>query len=327
MTRIVKSLLFGMSLIQGCTTLSAVQESSASLTHTYERRCGLSLLMEPVDVVPYRLPEERVARMRSQFSTAAFETASALGVLPSLDRLLELEAEIDPAGEGPALPYVRERLHLTDRITLGILDVSSAVVESYCEEGRATLLADHLQKVQDERMGVYTVFALVGSGVATIVSGGIALASTSTGTQNAANIATIVAGASELIFGSTALGSTATAEFRHERNLLKDIWTGENTAFAPPVWSFLNTRLTDDPAQGTLREHLIVRWRQEGRLGKAGSEMERRRIQLFFGDGGIYTIDELRERAAMLDLLETNISLMHQGLNRLIRELLKRDRL
>jgi hypothetical protein len=87
------------------------------------------------------------------------------------------------------------------------------------------------------------------------------------------------------------------------------------------------SQIMDDPTQQTLREHLIVRCREEGRLGKAGSEMERHRIQLFFGDGAKYDIEELRARAAMLDLLETDISLMHQGLNRLIRELLARDRL
>lgn len=327
MTGTIKGLLLGMSLIQGCTSLSAVPEPTAPVPQPYERRCGPSLLTEPIDVDPHRVPEERVALMRSQFSTAAFETATALGVLPSLDRLLGFEAQTGPTGEGPALPYVRERLHVTDRITLGILDVSSAAAESYCESARATLLAEHLQKVADERMGVYTVLALVGSGVATIISGGVALAATGTGTSTAANIATVVGGASELIFGSAALGGTATGELHHERNLLKDIWTGENTAFAHPVWSFLNTRLMDAPAQRTLREHLIVRWREEGRLGKAGSETEQRRIQLFFGEGGTYDIEELRARAAMLELLETHISLMHQGLNRLIRELLKRDRL
>jgi hypothetical protein len=55
--------------------------------------------------------------------------------------------------------------------------------------------------------------------------------------------------------------------------------------------------------------------------------MEERRIQLFFGDGGTYSVDELRARAAMLDLLKTDISLMHPGLTRLIRELLVRDKL
>jgi hypothetical protein len=251
--------------------------------------------------------------------------AAALGVLSSLDRLLGLEAQIGPSGEGPALPYVRERRHITDRITLGMLDVSSAAVESDCEEGRATLLAEHLQEVRDERRGVYTVLALLGSGAAAVISGGIALAAT--GVSTAASIVAVVGGTAEFTFGLMADRGTATGELHHARNLLKDIWTGENTAFPAPVWHFLNTPLMDDPAQQTLREHLIVRWREEGRLGKAGSEMERHRTQLFFGDGGTYDIEELRARAAMLDLLETDISLMHQGLNRLIRELLVRDRL
>jgi hypothetical protein len=206
-----------------------------------------------------------------------------------------------------------------------MLDVSSAAVESDCEEGRATLLAEHLQEVRDERRGVYTVLALLGSGAAAVISGGIALAAT--GVSTAANIVAVVGGSTEFTFGLMADRGTATGELHHARNLLKDIWTGENTAFPSPVWYYLNRRLMDDPAQQTLREHLIVRWQEEGRLGKAGSEMERHRIQLFFGDGGTYDIEELRARAAMLDLLETDISLMHQGLNRLIRELLVRDRL
>jgi hypothetical protein len=251
--------------------------------------------------------------------------ASALGVLSSLDRLLRFEAQIGPSGEGPALQYVRERRHITDRITLGMLEVSSAVVESDCEEGRATLLAEHLQKVRDERTGVYTVIALIGSGAATVISGGIALAAA--GVSTAANIATVVGGSFELTFGLLAEGGTDTGEFHHQHNLLKDIWTGTNTGFPTPVWNFMNTPVMDDSSQQTLRELLIIRWREEGRLGKTGSEMEERRIQLFFGDGGTYSVDELRARAAMLDLLKTDISLMHQGLTRLIRELLVRDKL
>jgi len=268
-----------------------------------------------------------MASLRTQFSLAAFETAAVLGVVPFLDRLFTLEAQVGPRGEGPALEYVRERRHITDRITLGILDVSSVAVEAGCEQGRATLLAEHLQKSLDKRQSIYTVLGLVGSGVFTVVSGAIGVGATSIGVLNTANIATVIGGASELIFGSAALmDTTASEELHHERNLLRDIWTGENSAFVPAVWSFLNTRLADEPAQRTLRETLIMRWQEEGRLGPPGSDTERHRIDLFFGKGGRYTIDELRARAAMLDLLETDISLMHQGMNRLIRELLRRDK-
>ena len=44
--------------------------------------------------------------------------------------------------KGPRLEYVRERLHVSDRITLGILDVSSVAVEAGCQQGRATSLAE-----------------------------------------------------------------------------------------------------------------------------------------------------------------------------------------
>ena len=321
-------LLMITGIMQGCSTLSEGRGTPAPPGgEYYERRCSYPAPLEPLDDDAQQLSSERIASLRGQFSVAAFETAAALGVVPFLDRLLLLESQVGPHGEGPALEYVRERRHITDRITLGILDVSSVAVEAGCEQGRATLLAEHLQKSVDRRQNTYTLLGMLGSGVLTVISGAIGVGASSIGVLNTANVATVIGGASELIFGSAALMDTsASEELYHDRNLLKDVWTGENSAFVPAVWSFLNTRVTDEPAQLTLREILIMRWRQDGRLGPPGSEIEQHRIDLFFGKGGRYTIDELRARAAMLDLLETDISLMHQGMNRLIRELLKRDK-
>ncbi len=328
MKALVAGLLFFIGLMQGCSTLSEGRGTPAPPGAAYyERRCSYPPPLEPVEAHLQQVSSERMTSLRTQFSVTAFETAAALGVVPFLDRLLILETQVGPRGEGPALEYVRERRHITDRITLGILDVSSVAVEAGCEQGRATLLAEHLQKSLDKRQNVYTVLGLVGSGVLTVISGAIGVGASSIGVLNTANVATVIGGASELIFGTAALiDTTGTEELYQERNLLKDIWTGENSAFVPAVWSFLNTRLTEEPAQPTLRETLIMRWRDDGRLGPAGSDTERHRIDLFFGKGGRYTIDELRARAAMLDLLETDISLMHQGMNRLIRELLRRDK-
>ncbi|HTL60895.1 MAG TPA: hypothetical protein VL261_04540 [Nitrospira sp.] len=324
----IAGVLFFIVFIQGCSTLSEGRGAPVSSPGmNYERHCSSSVPLEPLDADASQMSSERMASLKGQFTLTSFKTATALGVVPFLDRLLILEAQVGPGGEGPALEYVRERRHITDRITLGILDVSSLAVEADCEEGRASLLAEHLQKSLDKRQNVYTVLGLVGSGVLTIISGAIGVGASSIGVLNTANVATVIGGASELIFGSAALmDTTGTEELHHERNLLRDIWTGENSAFVPTVWSFLNTRSTEEPTEPTLRESLIVRWREEGRLGPPGSDTERHRIDLFFGNGGRYTIDELRARAAMLDLLETEISLMHQGMNRLIRELLKRDK-
>src|SRR5215831_7230061 len=169
MKRLVAGLLLFISLIQGCSTFSEGRGIAVSPSRFYERRCGPTLPLEPLEGDSPQVSPERLAALKSQFSPTAFETATALGVLPYLDRLLTLEDQVGSRGEGPALAYVRERRHITDRITLGILDVSSVAVEADCEEGRAALLAEHLQKALAERERGYTVLGYFATGVFTIV--------------------------------------------------------------------------------------------------------------------------------------------------------------
>ncbi|HEU4686337.1 MAG TPA: hypothetical protein VFS39_17655 [Nitrospira sp.] len=52
-----------------------------------------------------------------------------------------------------------------------------------------------------------------------------------------------------------------------------------------------------------------ARWQGDGRLGDPGSAKETHRRSLFFGGGGPYTVDELRDRAQMLDRLHAQIAL------------------
>lgn len=72
----------------------------------------------------------------------------------------------------------------------------------------------------------------------------------------------------------------------------------------------------------TFRQELINGWRQEGRLGAAGSEEEHRRIQLLFADGGTYRSSDLVVRGQMLDMLRATIVLMNRELELLIREVM-----
>jgi hypothetical protein len=52
--------------------------------------------------------------------------------------------------------------------------------------------------------------------------------------------------------------------------------------------------MKEESRHRSLRETLILRWREDGRLGTAGSDTERRRIALLFGPGGVYEIEDLR---------------------------------
>lgn len=154
-------------------------------------------------------------------------------------------------------------------------------------------------------------------GVGSIVSGGLALGAEAT----AVSVVGITAGAGEAAVGSLALFADTEHEFRHRRNLLQEVWAGPKPPRLLPdsVWRFINRPSPDGRGGRTLRETLLDRWRREGRLGETGSEDERHGIGLFFGSGGTYTIDELRDRANML---EADINLMSHDLDDLLLEIL-----
>ena len=72
----------------------------------------------------------------------------------------------------------------------------------------------------------------------------------------------------------------------------------------------------------------MIKSRQpEGGLGEAGSDIEKKRAALLFGDGGVYELQDLRARAAMLKLLGSMVELMHQDLEMLIRQVLIQEAL
>jgi hypothetical protein len=252
-------------------------------------------------------------------SPRALEIANAIGADELASRIQTLDYEAARGSEGARLRLLELRQQLSERILLALLEVKSAAAEADCEEERADGLADRLQEMQEERVKRLTIFSLLGSGLGGILSGGLAWAAQGT----AAAIAGIAAGMTEAGFGAMALFEDIEHDFRHDRNLLTEVWEApKNPGLIPvSVWRFLNRPLRDDPKRRSLRETLIARWREDGRLGEAGSETERHRIALLFGNGGSYTITELRDRAAMFDMLESDINLMSHDLEEFLREI------
>jgi hypothetical protein len=249
--------------------------------------------------------------------------AEVIGARELLSSLPALEAEAARDDAGARVRLLQARQRLSDLVVLGLLDVARTAAEADCEEERADQLADRLQERREKTVRTRTLIAIVGDALVGILSGGLSLA----GQATAAAAGGISGGVLATGFGLAAVWGSAEQEFRHERNLLREVWEGpEHSDLVPPsVWRYLNRPLSEDPAGRSLRESLIVRWRQDGRLGEPGSDVERRRVALFFGEGGVYDIEELRARAAMLDLLEADVNLMNQDLNLLIGEVLARD--
>lgn len=310
-------------LLVGCSTLPP-----AKATYSFDRRC-LPAAMElrrmpvadferPASSKRPSAPEEAASKL---YSRIAVHIADVLDVLPLLNRLAHLEIQ-----QAPPSDIERARRKLTTRLDLAGMEVSSTVAELACEVQRADEVQDRLKQVQNTRSTTQTILGVIFGGLANILSGGLSIA---TG-GDAGNIASVAGGVLEVLFGTSANFTKVRQEFSHPHNHLQAFWDGAGKAqefFSPAVWRFLTEPNIRDAEGHSLRDVLVNTWDEEGRLGKPGSEEEKRRKALLFGKGGIYDSDDLHVREAMLQQLESSVQLMHQDLETLFREALLRQAL
>jgi hypothetical protein len=281
---------------------------------TSDRHCAPSL-SRSVEFLESPDQQERAGDASdTSLSTRAIETARVMDILPLVSRL----AALQQTGDTQSFSFFELRQALTDRLLLTVFEVSSAVAEIVCERDRADQVADRMEEIDAARVKRLTLVSIVVSGVASIVSGGIGLAG---GATTASDATEVSSGVLASMFGGTALFAASRQEFRHERNLLKEVWSNpkQSTVFSPTVWRFLQRGFRDQPS--TARDEVINAWRQEGRLGERGSSDEQERIILFFGQGGTYSATELRARASMLETLEAHIQLLSEELEIFLREI------
>lgn len=292
---------------------------SASRLAAVERHCGPPQVLRSSQDAgrrPYAEHSEINDDGDIHLSEEARHIARIIGVEDLARRLAVLRRK-SRQSEAALVHFLDVRQQISDRVMMAMLDVSRSAAEADCEEERADQLADRLQEVRDQKIRYRTLFALVGDAAVGILSGALGLAVQET----AAEASAIFGGTLATAFGLAALTPGGEHEFYHPRNILKEVWEAPaQPALLPPsVWQFLVQRRGEE---GSLRDILLDRWRQDGRLGESGSKTEERRLRLFFGEGGQYEIDDLRARAAMLDLLEADVNLMNQHLQVFMQEIM-----
>lgn len=285
-------------------------------------RCTLRTWSAPVPPGGTATGELRTVRdALPGFSAAATETADTIGALEPLRRFVALEAEISEGtsrGAGAALQRLQLRQAITDRILLATLDVSSSLAEVTCEGQRGNELRDRLQRIEDRRAQRLTLATIMVGALTAVTSGGLSLAGAAGG-----DLAGIIGGTAEAGVATTLVFGGASGELRTERNLLRDVWERpeRSSLFPATLWRFLTRPHGSEPS---IAERLRADWQAGERLGPAGSREERDRIDLLFGPGGPYIVEDLELRDATIDLLRASISLMSQDLRGLLEEVLQR---
>ncbi|MFC7472765.1 hypothetical protein ACFQS7_00255 [Dankookia sp. GCM10030260] len=298
----------------------AADRAPPSLLADDDRLCAarVGARPEPPGKDPGAGPGDLVA---SGFSRNAAEVADAIGAGAPLLQMAMLEAR-GPRGLAEELRLLRLRQAVMDRIMLTMLDISGMLAAIDCEGERGDQLRVRLQGIENRRTRSLGIASIMVGALTAAVSGGLSVAGV-----GGSDVAAMTGGLAEASVATALLFGSASGRLRSERNLLRDVWLrpARSDLFPAPVWRYLTRRPDGEAGRPSIAEAVIAAWRAADLLGEPGSDTERARIALLFGPGGVYTVEELEARDAMLDLLEAQIALMSGDLRLLLQELLARS--
>ncbi|WP_173043613.1 hypothetical protein [Nitrospira sp. KM1] len=252
-TRPVQSILFASGLLLSTVTGCSFLIPSTNHATASERHCTPATPLSFSQGRGYDSITGAVDDPNIPLSPQALEVARVMDVLPILSEMAALQFH----GQIRSIEYLELRQALTDRLLLTMFEVSSAVAEIVCERDRADQVADRMEEIDSAIVRQLTLISILISGVAAAVSGGLGLAG---GSSTASDALGVAGGALASLFGGTALFATSKQEFRHERNLLKEVWDNprQSSVISPTVWRYLQA--SHKHPLSTARDEVVNAW-------------------------------------------------------------------
>lgn len=322
-TTVTKSLFFWMILtsvlvLTSCSGLQSTRMRSQLYTSNCNQQNVYNYTVAEMPKPIHTLTVDTV--LAAQISFKSLNVANAIGVLDLLSDYVAIQKHYKKN------PNIENRLtqleivqKLNQRINIASLEVSAVSSEMDCEEERTSQIADFLKGKEDETESKLTVGAIV-IGAAGAIASGLLIDKGNTG-----DYIGLGTGITEATLGMLILRNKRSIEFYHNRNALRDIWEGRPTSsiFPPTVWYYLNYSNPNEPEKVSFRREIIEKWMNFGQIADEKSKKKTQLLELYFGNGGKYSAQELDNRANMYDQLESQINLMKQDLKALSTELEK----
>lgn len=247
--------------------------------------------------------------LSTQMSYENLNMANAIGVLDDIASYVQLKNDPDSPHFEKRLRILELKQRIDHKINVASLEVSAVASEMDCEEERTDQVANYLKSGESELESKLTVAAIVIGATGAITAGGIIR------NETASNTVGIATGITEASLGLLMLFNNKKIDFYHKRNALREVWEGKPVSqnFPPFVWYYLNYR---DPNKDipSIRMEIIDRWRN---FGQIANDNDKSVEQIYFGNGGRYTTEQLTNRADMYDQLESHITLIKQDLKSL----------
>lgn len=261
------------------------------------------------DIMPI-LEEDKLLLKRYSYQDLLLANASGSFFL--LRDLIHMGEHITDDDDSLVFFLVKKQ-QIFNRLLLASTEVASLAAELDCESERSKQLANYLDQINDTRVQKLTIIS--------VVTGAITAIGTSVIKNNAAQISFGICGSivSAVFGGLAAISSKRCIEFKHNRNLLADVWYEPKTSstYPPFVWFVLKSKEFNNDLNSTIHS-LKDRWIEEGLLNISDNKKQ---VELFFGTGGNYLANDLHTRSSMINELKAEVRSINQNLQALMLKL------
>jgi hypothetical protein len=252
--------------------------------------------------------------LTNRFSFTSLNTANAIGIIDNLTQYTKLKIDEKASPKLERRVVMLELLQkITQRINIASLEISAVASELDCEEERANQVASYLKNKESTKEKKLIIGSMIVGAVGSIAA---EIISMNTNSGNISNYVAIATSVIDVGLGTLIILNNKSIEFYHTRNALKDIWTNPPTStfFPASLWYYLTFENTSKN-ETSLRKQLIEKWQDFGQINN--TKEKEKNIALFFGNGGVYETEQLKNRADMHDQIEAYITLMKQDLKQL----------
>lgn len=269
-----------------------------------------------------RPPDEMVTQL-PKLSPGAQEVAREIGVTPLIEQLYGLPERDRGARGTMSLTALSLRQEITEVVLGTSLEVDGIIAEIDNELAEMSAIRADLEARRDRAIGINTIANIIASGATGVVGTALQFKNSTANLGNAigvagAGISTFLSliGLRQQRGGHKTLGVAP--------NLLAKLFDKKpefHSDYPEEVWTYLNAVPPAESGTETRRALLIKRWTALGRIESIETPKGQRKIELLtssISQQRSLTIDLLNDRAAMLEDVRAQVSLIKRDLSKLM---------
>lgn len=249
-------------------------------------------------------------QLKGIFSDQSILILNALNNLDEVNEIVKLKKDSSLSSQVKVLQL---KMKINSKITIALTELDAVAAEFDCEGERVAQIGNYVDNLNDSRNNKLILYSIAAGAVASI-AGGIVK---DEGWSSAIDISGGALGAG---FGLATLNPKGKkVEFIHQRNLLRDIWNEklESPNFPPFIWYMYTEKRFSNKEEHSVTSSMKQRWLHY----QFDDDKNAADHSVIFKDGGLYRADDLHNRAAMLNQMQSATRTINQTINYLLLDL------